>query len=86
MMEWSIFWWPFGVTFTPRGLIVLIIILTALIWMLIDCTRRIFRDNNEKIFWIIIITLGSWIGSLVYFVLVKKYNPKGLIEQKTRKK
>ena len=72
--------------FAGAWLILSLILIIFWISMLIDCAQRIFRDNNEKIIWIIVIVLGSWIGALVYFFVIKTSNQKGLVEQKTRKK
>jgi glycopeptide antibiotics resistance protein len=85
MMEWSIFWWPFGMAFAGLWMLFSLVLLAFWVWMLIDCVQRIFRDSNEKIIWIIVIVLGSWIGALVYFFAIRTSNPKGLVEQKTRK-
>jgi hypothetical protein len=85
MIEWSIFWWPFGVAFTTRGILITLVLIIAWVWMIIDCTKRTFKENNEKIVWMFILVFGSWIGALAYFFLIKKYHPAGLVEQKTRK-
>ena len=45
--------------------------------------RLDFYDENdvEKIIWIIVIVLLHWIGSLVYFIVIKSLNPQGLMRR-----
>ncbi|MCX6694762.1 MAG: PLD nuclease N-terminal domain-containing protein [Candidatus Altiarchaeota archaeon] len=40
--------------------------------MLIDCVKREFKDQNEKIVWILILALTNWIGAVIYYFLVKR--------------
>lgn len=56
-----IFWIIFGL----GGLILFII-------ALIDVIRREFPNPNDKILWIILILLLSWIGPILYFIIGKK--------------
>lgn len=37
------------------------------IWMIIDCVSNEPDTGNDKVVWVLIITLLSWIGALVYF-------------------
>ncbi len=70
--------WPF---FGLAGLLAIIIgvlVFIFWIWMIVDCAQRRFRKDVEKIIWIVVVVLGGWIGALVYYVVVKRYNPKGL--------
>ena len=46
--------------------------------MIIDVVGRKFKNDTEKIVWIIVVILGHWIGSLIYFIVVKNVNPKGI--------
>ena len=48
------------------------------IWMLVDCVRRKFRNDVEKIVWILILVFTGIIGALVYWIAVVMNNPKGL--------
>ncbi|MBI2451978.1 PLDc_N domain-containing protein [Candidatus Pacearchaeota archaeon] len=54
------------------------------IWMIVDCAQRDFRDDTEKIVWILVIVLLSILGALVYFIAVKLYNPHGLNKSRKR--
>ena len=42
------------------------------IWMLINCIGRKFKDDVNKVIWILVIIFLPFIGSLLYFFLVKK--------------
>ncbi|MBX4196399.1 PLDc N-terminal domain-containing protein [Candidatus Pacearchaeota archaeon] len=56
------------------------LIIVFWIWMIVDCAQRRFRNTPEKIIWLIVIVLGWWVGSLVYFLVIRMYNPHGLAE------
>ena len=42
------------------------------VWMLIDCVRREFSGNNDKIIWIVVILLLGWLGALIYLIAGRK--------------
>ncbi|HJN16508.1 MAG TPA: PLD nuclease N-terminal domain-containing protein [Armatimonadota bacterium] len=44
------------------------------IWIgaLIDCVKREFDGENEKLIWVLIIVLAGWIGALVYLFIGKE--------------
>ncbi|MDD4230713.1 MAG: PLD nuclease N-terminal domain-containing protein [Dehalococcoidales bacterium] len=51
------------------------------VWALFDCLTRKDEDfpghgTNEKIIWILIIVLASFVGSLLYLFMVKLNSPK----------
>jgi len=50
-----------------------IAILTTVFWilMLVDAAKRKFKEENEKIVWILVIALTGIIGSIVYYFAVK---------------
>ena len=41
------------------------------ILMIIDCAKRNFKNENEKVVWIIVIALLGAIGAAVYYFAVK---------------
>jgi hypothetical protein len=41
------------------------------IWALIDCATKEPAEGNDKIVWILVIVLASWIGALIY-ILVRR--------------
>ena len=53
------------------GLLVLLLIALLLsafwIWMLVDCATKEPGTGNDKIIWILVIVLTSWIGALIYY-------------------
>ena len=42
------------------------------ILMIVDVAQRKFKNENDKIVWILIVALLSWIGALVYYFAIKK--------------
>jgi hypothetical protein len=43
------------------------------VWMFIDClTRENYRDQNDKVVWVIVLLLASILGAVLYFFLVKR--------------
>ena len=75
-------WNPFA--FAGAGIMMIFFVLAFIfwIWMIIDCARRSFRHDIEKIVWIVVIVLATWVGALVYFLVIKKINPSGLIRKR----
>ncbi len=53
-----------------------ILIAVFWVWMLIDCITRDFRDDMEKIVWILLMVFLGVIASIVYYFVVKR-NDKG---------
>jgi len=41
------------------------------IWMIIDCAKRKFQKENEKVVWILVIVLLSVLGATIYYFAVK---------------
>ena len=40
--------------------------------MLIDCAKRKFKLENDKIMWILIIIFLGWLGAIIYYFVVKR--------------
>lgn len=40
------------------------------IWMLVDCAKRSFDKDDEKLLWILVIVLAGVVGAAVYFFVV----------------
>lgn len=59
-------------------IILAIAILFFIFWifMLIDCAKRNFRNDSEKVIWIIVIALLGAIGAAVYYFAVKMNDKK----------
>ena len=49
-------------------------VLAFILWlaMLIDCAKRKFRNDTDKVVWILVIVLVGVIGAIVYYFAVKK--------------
>lgn len=74
----SLIWWPVIAGFGALALIIAALVFVFWIWMIIDCAKRDFRKDVEKIVWIIIIVLAGWLGALIYFFVVKNSNKRGI--------
>jgi len=81
MMWDTIFLWPFMAGFMLIGLIIGLIILAFVIWMIIDCAKRNFRNDVEKIVWIVLMIFTTWLGALIYYIVIRSLNEKGLAKK-----
>lgn len=73
--------WPFGLALAGATAIIAIVLVIFWILMIIDCARRDFKNDVEKIIWILVIVFMQWIGALVYLLVVRMSNPKGLMKK-----
>lgn len=64
----------FGLLFCCGIFFVSIGLLAFWIWMLVDCCTREFPGSNDKVVWILVIVLASWLGALIYYFVGR---PKG---------
>jgi hypothetical protein len=44
--------------------------------MLIDCIKRKFKEDSDKIVWVIVIIFTGVIGALIYYFIVKTKDKK----------
>jgi len=42
------------------------------IWMLVDCVRRQFPDDNTRLMWVLIVVLAGWVGAVIYYFIGRK--------------
>lgn len=42
------------------------------IMMIVDCAKRKFKTDSDKIVWILVIIFTQIIGALIYYFVVKK--------------
>jgi hypothetical protein len=49
------------------AVLVFIALMIFWIWMLVDCATKESGQGNDKLIWILVIVLTSWIGALIYF-------------------
>jgi membrane protein DedA with SNARE-associated domain len=77
----------FAIYFLIVGICVLAGIAGTVIWilMLVDCAKRDFPKENDKLLWILIIVLAGAIGAIVYYFVVKRVKAPALKNKKTRR-
>ena len=46
------------------------------IWMLVDCIKRNFKKEDERIIWLLVIVLVQIIGAIIYYFVVKRKDKK----------
>ena len=46
------------------------------IWMLVDCIKRKFKKDDEKIIWLLVIILVQAIGAIIYYFVIKRKDKK----------
>ncbi|MBD3259182.1 hypothetical protein GF371_00965 [Candidatus Woesearchaeota archaeon] len=51
-----------------------IMILLFIFWllMLIDCAKRGFKNETDKVVWILVIVLVGFIGAIIYYFVVRR--------------
>ena len=56
-------------------LLILLILLPIGIWLaaLIDIIRSRFKNDTDRLLWIVVVTLAPFIGVLLYWILGKRY-------------
>ncbi len=47
------------------------------IWMIVDCAKRNFKKDIEKVVWILVLIFTGIIGALIYYFVVKADDKKG---------
>jgi prolipoprotein diacylglyceryltransferase len=54
-------------------LIVAVVVLAFIfwIWMIVDCAKRSFKNENDKVVWILVIVLLQILGAIIYYFAVK---------------
>ena len=63
------------------GVIIGILLLIFWIWMIVDAVKRSFRNDIEKVLWIVVIVIATWVGAIVYYVVIRSLNPHGLAKK-----
>jgi len=82
-----------AVGFLVAGIVFLFVVIISLIilglvfwiFMLVDCAKRDFKNDNEKIVWIIIIALLGILGATIYYFVVKLNDKKNKPQKKNKK-
>ena len=73
--------WPFVFVGGVILLILKIIALAFWIWMIVDCALRKFKNNGEKIVWIILIVIFNVLAAFIYYIVIRVLNPKGVAKK-----
>ena len=73
------FSWIFSIPIMFAGFLMSLALIIFWIWMLVDCAQRNFRKNWEKIAWILAIVFLTWVGALVYLIVIRLSNPRGIL-------
>jgi len=48
------------------------------VWMIIDCAKRDFKKDVEKIVWILVLIFTGIIGAIIYYFVVKNGKKRGI--------
>jgi uncharacterized membrane protein YsdA (DUF1294 family) len=81
VLDFPSWFFPFIITAGIIGILVAIILFAFWVWMIVDCAMREYRNNVEKVIWLLAIIFFGWIGALVYFLVVRLINEKGLFKK-----
>ncbi|MBU2640174.1 MAG: PLD nuclease N-terminal domain-containing protein [Nanoarchaeota archaeon] len=58
-------------TWSPVTLVVVVVLGVFWLWMLVDCLKRNFKKDNEKLVWVIVLLFAHLIGAFLYYFIVK---------------
>jgi len=55
-------------------IIVILLVLGLIFWiaMIIDCAKRNFKKDSEKIVWILVLIFLGVLGAIIYYFVVKR--------------
>lgn len=52
----------------------MILLMIFWIFMIVDVAKRKFKEENDKIVWILVVILANWIGATIYYFVIKRPN------------
>ena len=69
--------------FLAGGAIMAMILLVLIFWlvMFVDCCGRKFDRGIERLVWLLVILLSHVLGSFIYYILITKHHPTGLLDK-----
>ena len=73
------FFWILSIPIMFAGFLISLLLVVFWVWMLVDCAQRKFRKDWEKAAWILAIVFLTWVGALVYFIVIRSSNPRGVL-------
>ncbi len=85
-MTFNIIFFPFMVAFMLIAAAIVLLVTAFWIWMIVDCVQRKFKNETEKVIWILAVILLTWVGALVYYFAIRASNPQGLSKHSDKKK
>lgn len=63
--------------------IVVLFLFVLWIWMIIDCLKRKFKKDMDKIVWILVLIFLHILGAIIYFFVIKSSDKK--VKKKSKK-
>lgn len=73
------FFWGFGFLGMAFGLLMMGISVVAVIFwilMIVDCVQKKFKNDTERIVWLLVIIFAGIVGALIYYFIVKSKKGK----------
>ena len=58
------------------AIIICVLLLIFWLWMLVDCLKRDFKKDYEKIVWVIVMIFLHILGAVIYYFVVKANDKK----------
>lgn len=77
---WDVIFFPVAMAGSFLAMLIGVVAFLFVIWMIIDCAGRKFKNSAEKIIWILVMIFTTWVGALIYFVAVKSMNSHGVLK------
>jgi len=64
----------FGLFFLVWIFMMIIGLLLTIFWifMIVDVAKRKFKNENDRLVWILVVVLANWIGAAVYYFVIKR--------------
>lgn len=76
----------FGI-FAGLGIVVMFALLFLLVfwlWMVVDCLKRDFKKDVEKIAWVLVLIFLHILGAMIYYFVVKIQDKSATVVKKKR--
>ena len=73
-MIYNFLWWGVGLMglFMLLAGLLFIAAFAFWIWMIIDCIKRSFKKDVDKVVWILVIVILGAIGAAIYYFIIKR--------------
>lgn len=60
--------------------------LAFMIYMIVDCTKRKFKEDSERVIWILVIVFLSVFGAIIYYYIHGKNEPDDKIQSPRKRR